>query len=99
MSNIGTLLKNIFKMNKNLEINLWNSSEYMSPHEKTLRNNTLAINLWNSFDCMSPHEKALRNTTHRWSGLDTHETYIGLQKQNTTTYTEDDFFYKFNSII
>jgi hypothetical protein len=85
-------------MNNNLEINLWNASEYIDPHEKNLQNNTLAINLWNSFDCMSPYEKNLRNTTDRWSGMDNHETYIGLQQQNITTYTEDDFFYKFNSL-
>ena len=75
MPNIGTLLKKIFRMN-----------------------NRLGINLWNSFDSMSPHEKNLRNTTHQWSGMDTHETCIRLQQQNTTTYTEDDFFYKFNSL-
>ena len=75
MSNIGTLLKKIFRMN-----------------------NRLGINLWNSFECMSPHEKNLRNTTDRWSGMDDHKTYIRLQQQNTTTYTEDDFFYKFNSL-
>lgn len=61
-------------------------------------NSKLGINLWNSFDHMSPHVKHLRNTTHQWSGMDTQETYIRLQKQKTATYTEDDFFYKFNSL-
>lgn len=75
MSNIGKLLKKIFKMDRNL-----------------------GINLWNSFDYMTPHEKNLRNTTDLWSGMDTHETYIKVQQQNTTTYTKDDFFYKFNSL-
>lgn len=98
MSNIGTSLKNIFKMNKNLGINLWNWSEYTSPHEKTLRNSKLGINLWNSFDRMPIHEKNLRNTTQQWSDMDNQETLKKLQQQSTTTYTKDDFFYKFNSL-
>ena len=61
-------------------------------------NNKLGINLWNSFERMPIHEKNLRNTTHQWSGMDNQETLKKLQQQNTTTYTEEDFFYKFNSL-
>jgi hypothetical protein len=61
-------------------------------------NRNLGINLWNSFDRMSIHEKKLRNTTQQWSGMDKQETLKALQQQNINTYTEDDFFYKFNSL-